>query len=385
MLTFLESVGRRSEAELYLQLFRRRPKASFAVLVPEANLAEASTRLLAQHLSYLARLGLFAPVLLGLFHPESAERVAEKLVRELPDVPTRVHGDHERELARRVVAELEAETVPIVVGSTRARQMLTELVGGTRAPKVVFIGRRGLGPDRDLALDTGVRLPVGSAGISVVNLRTDYEPLIRAGVLDERERELLELARELIAAAPERLLVSITSPLTVLHELFTERGAGTLVKPGSNICRHAGYAEVDRVRLRALLEASFARPLSDSFFDAHPVTLYLEEAYRGAAVLTAGRGADFLTKFAVDPVARGEGIGRDLWQAMVREHPRLYWRARPDNPISAWYLGECDGMVRTETWQVFWRGVPPAEVTPLIDDALARSEDFPRTRVWAGR
>ena len=34
VLTFLESVGRRSEAELYLKLFRELPKESFAIIAP---------------------------------------------------------------------------------------------------------------------------------------------------------------------------------------------------------------------------------------------------------------------------------------------------------------------------------------------------------------
>ena len=34
VLTFLESVGRRAEAELYLRLFRQLPKESFALIAP---------------------------------------------------------------------------------------------------------------------------------------------------------------------------------------------------------------------------------------------------------------------------------------------------------------------------------------------------------------
>ena len=36
VLTFLESVGRRSEAEFYLRLFRKIPKESFAIVAAEA-------------------------------------------------------------------------------------------------------------------------------------------------------------------------------------------------------------------------------------------------------------------------------------------------------------------------------------------------------------
>jgi acetylglutamate synthase len=84
----------------------------------------------------------------------------------------------------------------------------------------------------------------------------------------------------------------------------------------------------------------------------------------------------YLTKFAVDRVAQGEGMGRDLWEALVRDHPALYWRSRAENPITSWYAGLCDGLMRVGGWIAFWRGIAPADVPRLIDDALKRPEDF---------
>jgi acetylglutamate kinase len=90
----------------------------------------------------------------------------------------------------------------------------------------------------------------------------------------------------------------------------------------------------------------------------------------------AGRGADYLSKFAVSHVAQGEGIGRDLWEAVTAQHDALYWRADPKNPIAEWYARECDGMQRTRDWTVFWRGVDADRIPSLIEDARARPNDF---------
>jgi acetylglutamate kinase len=104
--------------------------------------------------------------------------------------------------------------------------------------------------------------------------------------------------------------------------------------------------------------------------------VYIEQSYRGAAVVGAGSSASFLTKFVVDRLAQGLGIGRDLWEAVTRDHERLFWRARPQNPITQWYQSQCHGMVRTQDWNVYWRGVDHAAIPALIQEALDLAPDF---------
>jgi len=84
-----------------------------------------------------------------------------------------------------------------------------------------------------------------------------------------------------------------------------------------------------------LLERSFGRTLRSEFFQRTPSSLYVEADYRGAAILEPSRVAPYLSKLAVEPLAQGEGIARDLWQALARDHAAFFWRARPDNPSRA--------------------------------------------------
>ena len=82
-------------------------------------------------------------------------------------------------------------------------------------------------------------------------------------------------------------------------------------------------------------------------------------------------GAPYLSKFAVDRQAQGEGIGSDLWSVLVRNHPTFFWRARPTNPITPWYAKQCDGLARFPEWHVFWRGLPVETIKPAIRYALS--------------
>lgn len=385
MLTFLESVGRRSEAELYLSLFRKLPKESFAiVVVGEAALSSLRGSVVEQ-LRFLADLDLGVAIVLGTWSQEESEEAAETMAFSLMRralTPAHFLLDQPG-LGQALMAALRRREVPLVkvnVGDPFVRIGSLAQQLGTR--KIVLLRRQGgLGPHdvQRIELGSGHFLPAHAGGISVVNLRTDHDALTASGLLAKADLELLTSVRTMLEHAnlPSTTL-SVTSPLALLNELFTVRGAGTLVKLGSAIHRYTRYGDVDQNRLALLLESSFKRPLVPGFFDTEPTAIYLEEGYRGAAILQPGHQGAFLTKFAVDPLAQGEGIGQDLWRAMQREEPRLYWRSRSANPILSWYQTVCDGFHRDGEWSIFWRGYPPGLVPDLVKDALGRSIDFLR-------
>jgi acetylglutamate kinase len=389
VLTFLESVGRRSEAELYLRLFRKLPKESFALIAPGGPVVREGGGALVEQLHFLAELGLYAPLVLGLFDPESAAAGAERLFKRLPGAglsPT-LHDADEPELVDRLRRELRSERLPIVTflpdpnrGLNERLAALADIARGLDTRKIVLLRRRGGIParaDRPIQLAPGHTLSASGGWVSVINLRTDREPLLAAKRFGKRDLELIEGAHTLVrAVGMSSLLVSLTSPLNLLKELFTVKGAGTLIKAGTEILRHDSYADVDTGRIRQLFEESFGRPLAPDFFERPPLAVYCEASYRGAAILHAKPPAPYLTKFAVMPEAQGEGIGHDLWHALERDFPRIFWRARPDNPIAAWYQTECDGMLRRPGWNIYFRGLEPELIPELVVHAEGIPSDF---------
>lgn len=391
LLTLVESVGRREDAEFYLRLFRELPKHSFAIVAPDAHAIEDTQGRLALDLKFLAHLGLFAPVVLGLFSPAEAEAQADELSRELgaARLKSRRYAAHVPRLVERLKLDLNETRTPIVVFSERTPQLFSRFgqVGewarqlGVR--KLVLVrGRGGVGPHAQgtIELSPDHQLLTTERGISLINLRRDHEALLASGALDEQDRDLLAGVREAMQVSPdpgqEALVTSVTAPTNLLHELFTVKGAGSLIKHGSVIGFFRSYDGVDLERLEALLTATFGRKLKPEFFERPPTGVYVEQSYLGAAMVSAGGGATYLTKFVVDRLAQGLGIGRDLWEAVTRDHERLFWRARPQNPITQWYQSQCHGMVRTPAWNVYWRGVAHERIPELIREALAFAPDF---------
>jgi hypothetical protein len=381
VLTFLESVGRRSEADLYLRLFRELPKESFAIIAVESAVVHYAAGSLVEQLRFLRELGLFAPIVVGLFEPATAAKAAQRLAKRTAEMGAVIEDVAAPDLTESVRRELGEENLPLVSfaqGSPDAAERwarLGELAGELRTRKIVVLRRRGgLGRHGRAGAASGSG---AERGFSVINLRTDLAMLSEPRALPHDDAELLLHVGALLARPDCRgAVASVTSPLNLLRELFTVKGAGTLIKPGSAIVRHDSYRSVDVSRLRALLESSFGRALRPDFFAAQPLAVYVEENYRGAAVIVSAPLAPYLTKFAVDRVAQGEGLARDLWDAICRDHPSMYWRARVENPIRSWYVGLCDGMMRLGEWTVYFIGIPPENVPSVVDDATRRPDDF---------
>jgi bifunctional N-acetylglutamate synthase/kinase len=280
-----------------------------------------------------------------------------------------------------VRAALAAGCLPVVAlvrpeGEGRAAldgrfDEIAALAAGLGTRKIVFVGRR-----------SGLQ-PTDGRVVSIVDLAHEKRALLEPGVLPGPQAELLRQIGRIVDQVPHRLTVSVTSPLDLLRELFTVKGAGTLVRRGSLVTRHAAGAGVDRGRLTGLLEEAFERRLVSDAMPPPVRTVYVADDYRGAAIVSDTPLAPYLSKFAVTLEARGEGIGRDLWRAMEAELPRLYWRSRAANPITTWYREHCDGLQRVRAhdvdWVILWRGLGAAEVPEAITRCTAAPPDFAET------
>jgi len=373
---FLESVGQKADVDLYLKLFRSQKKESFALICASARIVKTALDPFHFDLRILAGLGLTPVVVVGLFEPRDADKQATRVHEWLLEDDVRAQIVPLAQTLSPAMVEVVRETVhmntipllslePAQNASLETRfGLLRDLVTGLETRKVVF-----------LSTSAGLER-AGAPPISVVNLATDYERLLAANVLTRQHGSLLRHGKHLLDQTPHRMTATVVNPLQLLRELFTVNGAGTLIRKGSKIERHDDFSGLDRTRLQNLIESAFGRLLNAGALDQGIERVYLEENYLGAALLAPTEVGAYLTKFAVDRQAQGEGIGGDLWSVMVRDYPSFFWRARPKNPIVPWYLKNCDGMARLPDWHVFWRGFSPERIEPAIRYALSAPLDF---------
>lgn len=366
---FVESVGKKADVELYLKLFRAQRKESFAIIAADAQILKTALDPLHFDLRILMGLGLVPVVLIGLLDAKEADENARRVHEWLAEdqVPARIlpasPGLKEAEIEQ-VRSTIGSHQIPLVsLQAARAETtdvrfaLLARLATALETRKVIFLSA-GAGLERQ-----------GAPRIDVINLATDFNHLVTGSDLPRRNQLLLRRTKTLLEAVPHRMNVTVVNPLHLLRELFTVSGSGTMVRKGSRIETHDQLGTLNRPRLESLIESAFGRKLRPGALDHPWQRIYIEENYLGAAMLMSSPVGPYLSKFAVERQAQGDGIGGDIWNVMLRDYPRFFWRGRPDNPIDPWYARKCDGLVRLPDWHVYWYGIEPAELPAIVEYA----------------
>ena len=346
---FLDSIGRREEYEFYLQKFQSADTACFALLVPDLESLDKGVEALAFDLHFLISLGLKPAVV--LCGPDAEAKWA--LLRGNPlfeeaEFPT--IGKNEKSVP--VFFQWLEKLIPMVG---------PEPLGGRGSANA---GQRPKGVAKRVYF-------IRAAG----GFDADYYYTQKANPLElsEEEQALADTAAALLEARPGTH-ISVTSPMNLLEEIFTVKGAGTVFRKGSTIIS-PDFQTLKKSKLLVLLEESFRKTPRPDAVDA-VTKIYLEEDYRGAVMLEEQPEGLYLAKFAVGPEARGEGLAQELWAEVCENHPAFFWRSRTGNPVNQWYDRQADGYTTAGDWQIFWRGMSADSLPGLIAFCETREPDF---------
>ncbi len=342
---FLQSIGRSEEIDFYLKKFRQSGSALFALIVPDAESVAQAPELLRTHLYFLSRLGLFPAVLL-------TEPVASQQIH---------HFENDGSFAVKAwkpgsLLDIESgtpnRTLTVLRSESGLQDTLQALVP-SQCKRVHFVRLSGA-------------------------LRQTGEPLFhcnpQASVRLE-DRAILSICGGMLEQ-DSSVHLSVTTPFDLLKEIFTVKGAGTIVRERSEIILFRSMDGIDRGRLVDLLQESFARPLKEESILDKMVEMHIDSRYRGAVLLEDYKGMRYLSKFAVGLQARGEGVAQELWDSVLAQPGPLFWRSRRKNTIHRWYERLADGFHRMEFWTVYWKNAPAHRIPELIEYASSRAEDF---------
>ncbi len=417
----LKNLGSRKEVEQYLKLFSSVEEKRFAVIKVSGGVVDTELDALASSIAFLDKVGL-TPVVIHGAGPQliAAEKLAgvssqngkgERVVTEdsialarkvfqkenlrivnalealgvrARPIPTGVFVGEKIEDGRlgfvgnvvgvdvdAIEASIGAEQIPVLasLAETRSGQVLNvnadaaahKLALALQPFKVVF-----------LSPDDGIRGEDGQI-LSAINLEEDYDELVQQPWLSSSTKNKLAEINAMLLQLPRSSSVAVASPENLARELFTHKGAGTLIRLGERIRCHTDLSSIDVPRLRGLLEDSFGRKLHLDYFEKKPFhQIYLADSYRATAILTMEGEIPYLDKFAVTTDAQGDGVGGSLWQRLAKDNGKLFWRSRIDNEVNPWYFSRADGAIKNEKWVVFWYGIDDyGEVKACVDRALA--------------
>ncbi|XP_011522740.1 N-acetylglutamate synthase, mitochondrial isoform X1 [Homo sapiens] len=175
---------------------------------------------------------------------------------------------------------LESGSIPILcpIGETAARrsvlldslEVTASLAKALRPTKIIFLNNTG-----------GLR-DSSHKVLSNVNLPADLDLVCNAEWVSTKERQQMRLIVDVLSRLPHHSSAVITAASTLLTELFSNKGSGTLFKNAERMLRVRSLDKLDQGRLVDLVNASFGKKLRDDYLASlrpRLHSIYVSEGY----------------------------------------------------------------------------------------------------------
>ncbi|RKP01825.1 hypothetical protein CXG81DRAFT_11513, partial [Caulochytrium protostelioides] len=422
----LYNIGSRKEVEQYLRHFSSVESSQFAVIKVGGAVISDDLETLASSLAFLNRVGLYpivvhgaGPQLNGLLEKAGVEpeyhdgiRVTDaktleiarkvfqeeniRLVEALERLGTRARpinggvftaeyldkdkyqyvGKITKVNKELVESSIRAGALPILtsLADTPDGQILNvnadiaagELSRVLEPLKIIYLNEKG-----------GLFHGVTKQKIDIINLDQEYESLMREEWVKYGTKLKIREIKELLDHLPRSSSVSIISAEHLHKELFTQSGAGTLIRRGFKIAQQDRLAGLDTDRLRKLLtdadpsirndESSVAAYLS-KMGKRTDMSFYVDAGYDVFAAVDKSGAIPVLDKFIVSPSGSLSSMNDNVWAAIRNDHKQLIWHVpTTEEEALSWYFERSDGSITLSDHQVlFWYGVPWEDVQHLV-------------------
>ena len=218
---------------------------------------------------------------------------------------------------------------------------------------------KAMNPDKVIFLsETGGIFNQSNKLIETINLVLEYEDLMQQDWLHSGMKLKLEQVKALLDHLPKTSSVSITQPINLPKELFTDSGSGTLVKHGYKVDQFKLPDRQIQSEFKLIVESSFDGQLVDDFFDkSDDLQIFMTACKRATIAISNEFKIPYMDKFGDIPNAKGEGLGAGIWHEMRKTYPEVFWRSRASNPINKFYSSICEGCQKNSDWHVFWIGI----------------------------
>lgn len=421
VIQLLSSIGSRREVQQYLAHFASAPSQQFAVIKVGGAIITEHIDLLGDALAFLNHLGLF-PVVVHGAGPQLNKRLEEagherefedgirvtdgkvmafarslfleenlKLVEALENrgvrarpitsgVFTAAYLDKEKYgLVGKIVdvderpieAAINARCLPILtsMAETTEGQALNvnadvsagELARKLQPLKIVYLSEKG-----------GLFNGDTNEKISAINLDEEYDYLMKQWWVRHGTRLKIKEVKDLLKDLPKSTSVAIIHPADLQRELFTDSGAGTLLRRGNKIHVVRKVSEIKDletfkkvlVRDREGLDAQatvdrFVEGLKDREFGA-----YFDEPMEALAIVLPPQGSSTLSQLATFTITKAgwlTNVSDNVFSSIKKDFPKLLWTVKKDDENLTWFFDKADGSLSGDKEVLFWTGIESSD------------------------
>ena len=224
--------------------------------------------------------------------------------------------------------------------------------------------------------------------ISAINLDEEYDELMKHWWVRHGTRLKIKEMKQLLDDLPRSSSVAIIHPAHLEKELFTDTGAGTLIRRGNKLNTASSVDDFgDLAKLKETLvrdrDGLDAEAVVDRYIESlrtRPFTAYFDEQQEGLGIVLPPSNSTSLAHLATFTVTKNgwlTNIADNIFQNLQKEHPRLLWTVRQDDENLTWFFDRADGSVSKDGEVLFWYGVESAdEVRELMVEFTQHGRDM---------
>lgn len=305
----------------------------------------------------LERLGVRArPVTSGVFTADYLDKEKYHLVGKINKVDKKP-----------IEAAIKAGCLPILtsMAETPAGQVLNvnadvaagELARRLQPLKIVYLSEKG-----------GLFNGDTKEKISAINLDEEYNDLMTQWWVRHGTRLKIKEMKDLLMDLPRSSSVAIIHPADLQKELFTDTGAGTLIRRGNKVLVNTSLSQFENVealkevlvRDREGLDAKatvdrYVNGLKDREFRA-----YFDEPMEALAIVLPPQPHTSLAQLATFTVTKSgwlTNVADNVFASIKKDFPKLMWTVKEDDENLTWFFDKAEGSLSQEGQVLFWYGI----------------------------
>ncbi|KAJ5263346.1 hypothetical protein N7478_010951 [Penicillium angulare] len=262
-----------------------------------------------------------------------------------------------------------AETPDGQVLNVNADVAAGELARALQPLKIVYLAEKG----GLFNGDTGEK-------ISAINLDEEYEHLMNQWWVRHGTRLKIKEMKDLLSDLPRSSSVAIIHPGDLQKELFTDSGAGTLIRRGNKIHVKTALPEFEDLQaLKDVLvrdrEGLDARAVVDRYVDGLKdvdFKAYFDDPMEALAVVLPPQQNSLIAQMATFTITKSgwlTNVADNVFSSVKKDFTKLAWTVKEDDENLTWFFDKADGSLSRDGEVLFWYGVEEGEeVKQLVQE-----------------
>lgn len=220
--------------------------------------------------------------------------------------------------------------------------------------------------------------------ISHINLDEEFDHLMSQPWCRYGTRLKIREIKELLDTLPRSSSVAIIHPSDLQKELFTDSGAGTLIRRGDKIQKVTSVSEFEDLdKIKATLvrdrEGLDAEATVDRFIDLlkeNPFTAYFDDAMQClAVVIPASEGRPMATLATLNITKAGwlSNVAENVFASIKKDNPSLAWTVSEDDENLTWFFEKANGSFNHNGSVLFYYGcdLDSEALAPIYKDFVS--------------